>query len=192
MIATALYAMPTAVIGIVVILACIGVTIVMLLLIHRLFPFEIRHAHNDVVGFIIAVVGVIYAVTLAFVAVIVWEESNETQKVMHKEAALVGDVVRDSSILSEAVAKPVQEAMLRYLETVVKVEWPQHKKNVRPEAGLPELHKVHAVLTGFSPETPGQQAMFGTLLPELNALFDARHERIFLAMNGVDPVVWGV
>jgi hypothetical protein len=135
---------------------------------------------------------VIYAVTLAFVAIIVWEESNETRKVIYQEADLVGNVVRDGSTLPEAVAKPVQEAMLRYLDTVVKVEWPQHRKNARPEAGLPELNRVHAALAGFNPATPGQEAMLGTLLPQLDALFDARRERIFLAGNGIDRVVWVV
>jgi hypothetical protein len=192
MIATALYAMPTVLIGMVVIAACIGMTGVMLLLIHRLFPLEIRHAHNDVVGFIIAVVGVIYAVTLAFVAVTVWEDSTATRKVVYREADLVSDVVRDSSNLPEAISRPVQEALVRYLDAVVKVEWPDHKEGARPEAGLPELRRVHAILVGFNPATPGQEVIFGTLLPQVDALFDARRERIFLAVEGVDPVVWAV
>jgi hypothetical protein len=37
-------------------------------------PTEVRQKHNDVAGFIYAVLGVVYAVLLALVVIAVWEE----------------------------------------------------------------------------------------------------------------------
>jgi hypothetical protein len=36
---------------------------------HRLVHVDVRKAHNDLAGFTIAVVGVLYAVLLAFIAI---------------------------------------------------------------------------------------------------------------------------
>ncbi|MBV8771601.1 MAG: hypothetical protein JO166_04605, partial [Deltaproteobacteria bacterium] len=44
-----------------------------LLVFHRLVHIDLRKAHNDLAGFIFAVVGVIYAVLLAFIAIATWE-----------------------------------------------------------------------------------------------------------------------
>ena len=45
-----------------------------LLFVQRLVPSRLRQEHNDVAGFIYAVLGVAYAVLLAFVVIVVWED----------------------------------------------------------------------------------------------------------------------
>jgi hypothetical protein len=42
-------------------------------LVQRLVPSEKRQQHNDVAGFLYAVVGVVYAVLLALLVIAVWE-----------------------------------------------------------------------------------------------------------------------
>ena len=53
--------------------ACLA-AVLGLVLVQRLVPMTIREEHNDVAGFIYAVVGVIYAVLLALVVIATWEE----------------------------------------------------------------------------------------------------------------------
>ena len=47
-----------------------------LILVQRVVPIEVRRQHNDVAGFIYAVLGVVYAVLLGLMVVAVWEEWN--------------------------------------------------------------------------------------------------------------------
>lgn len=47
-----------------------------LVLVQRLVPIAVRRQHNDVAGFIYAVLGVVYAVLLGLMVVAVWEEWN--------------------------------------------------------------------------------------------------------------------
>jgi hypothetical protein len=49
-------------------------------------PSALRQEHNDVAGFIYAVVGVAYAVLLAFVVVVVWEEYERAKDTVETEA----------------------------------------------------------------------------------------------------------
>ena len=48
--------------------ACLGLAVF-----HRFVHIEVRRAHNDLAGFMIAIISVVYAVLLAFIAVATWE-----------------------------------------------------------------------------------------------------------------------
>src|SRR3712207_9515311 len=65
--------------------ACLA-AIVGLMLVQRLVPATIREEHNEVAGFIYAVLGVIYAVLLALVVIAVWEEFGRARVTVESEA----------------------------------------------------------------------------------------------------------
>ena len=58
-----------------------------LILVQRLVPIEVRRQHNDVAGFIYAVLGVVYAVLLGLTVVAVWEEWNAAADSADQEAS---------------------------------------------------------------------------------------------------------
>jgi len=55
-------------------------------LVQRLVPAEARQQHNDVAGFIYAVVGVSYAVLLGLMLIAVWEQWNAAEVTATEEA----------------------------------------------------------------------------------------------------------
>src|SRR5436190_22105139 len=68
------------------------VAVLGLLLVQRLVPTERRKQHNDVAGFIYAVLGVAYAVLLGLMLVAVWGEWNEAESTTADEANEVAEV----------------------------------------------------------------------------------------------------
>src|SRR5262249_485217 len=52
-----------------------------LLVFHRLVGLEVRKAHNDLAGFTLAVIGVVYAVLLAFIAIATWEAFSKADEI---------------------------------------------------------------------------------------------------------------
>ena len=50
-----------------------------LVLVQRLVPIERRQEHNDVAGFIYAVLGVAYAVLLGLMVVAVWQDWQDAR-----------------------------------------------------------------------------------------------------------------
>jgi hypothetical protein len=57
-----------------------------LALVGYLVPWQVRQRHNDVAGFIYAVLGVVYAVWLGFVTLAVWEDFEVARSTAHSEA----------------------------------------------------------------------------------------------------------
>jgi uncharacterized membrane protein YgaE (UPF0421/DUF939 family) len=88
----------------------IVVAVLGLVVVQRLVPSALRQEHNDVAGFIYAVVGVTYAVLLAFVVVVVWEEYERAKDTVETEAnELAGDYFLADRISDEADRQRVQE-----------------------------------------------------------------------------------
>src|SRR4051812_8661922 len=194
-----LYRMPTFVMGLVVVSLAVGCALSLLALVHRVVPFEPRHAHNDVAGFIIAVVGVIYAVLLAFIAVMVWEDYKDAEAITDREANLVSDIYRDAIILPPQATAAVRGQMRSYADFVLNREWPAHiyGRIETPEdietQGWIMLEAAETAIRGFNP-TDGRSQIFMTeIVHHLDQLYDARRDRYqVIQSGGIEGVVWTI
>ncbi|MDP1806747.1 MAG: hypothetical protein Q8K72_16330, partial [Acidimicrobiales bacterium] len=70
-------------------------------MVRRAAPYIVKGEHNDVAGFLIAVVGVVYAVTLAFIVIVTWEGYRDARTVVPHEAGSLRSLYRDSQALPE-------------------------------------------------------------------------------------------
>ena len=75
---------------------CVIFSVGLQLLVRRIYGVEFIASNQEVAGFKYAVVGVAYAVLLAFVVVSAWEDFDETQQDIHAEAGRFYDVSRNS------------------------------------------------------------------------------------------------
>src|SRR3546814_13179062 len=71
-----------------------------------------------------SIVGVIYAVLLAFIAVAAWENFNRAGDVTMKEATKLGDLYRASRLLSPAVSTGIDRLAEDYVRTGLAEERP--------------------------------------------------------------------
>jgi len=98
---------------------------------NRILPHPIRSTHNDVSGFILAIVGVISAVLLAFIAVAVWQNFAQVDNLVLTEANLAGDLYRDTAALPDPMASALRDSVFVYAEVAVQDEWPALTERTR-------------------------------------------------------------
>jgi hypothetical protein len=72
--------------GFVFVAAIVGLAIGGMLLVRRSVTLSTLESHNQVAGYIYSVVGVVYAVLLAFIVIIVWQKHTEVQVQVEQEA----------------------------------------------------------------------------------------------------------
>ena len=82
----------TAVYGVLTVLAVVFVAVVGLGAVGGAVPANLRREHNDVAGFIYAVVGVVYVVLLALVVIAAWEEHEAAKATVGAEANELAEV----------------------------------------------------------------------------------------------------
>jgi hypothetical protein len=79
--------------------------------------------HNEVVGFIFATVGVLYAVLLAFTVIIVWEQYLAAENVVAQEGTALITVARTVSSFPEPERGQVYDDLRAYAQFVINEEW---------------------------------------------------------------------
>jgi hypothetical protein len=110
---------------------CVVFSVGLQLLVRWIFGVEFIVSNQEVAGFKYAVVGVAYAVLLAFVVVSVWEDFDETQQNIHAEAGRFYDVFRNSYDFPKEDGAKIRAAIQTYAIAVREKDWPAMRQGVR-------------------------------------------------------------
>jgi Protein of unknown function (DUF4239) len=169
-------------------------------LVRRLVPTASRQQHNEVAGFIYAVVGVIYAVLLALVVIAVWEDFGSARETVEGEANATAEIFWLAHRLPEPERHRVQELARSYARVVVEREWPLMREGQAPlmeqgqatPTGWVLIDDIRATLQEVEPKTPAEEALYAEGLDQIEELADARRMRLVAAHEGIPAVLWGV
>jgi hypothetical protein len=168
------------------------VAVVGLLLVQRLVPPDRRVEHNDVAGFIFAVLGVAYAVLLAFVVIAVWQDYKTAQTNVESEANELAGVYFLASRLPEPERTRVQDLARRYAKVVVVEEWPMMKRGQTSPRADSLVRQLRLELLEFDPRTRGEQVLYERGLTQLHDAVDARRARLLEVREGIPNLLWVV
>jgi len=179
--------------------ACLA-AVVGLALVQRLVPVTIRREHNDVAGFIYAVLGVIYAVLLALVVIAVWEEFGRARVTVESEANALAEIFWLAHRLPEPEGRELQELCRSYAEEVVNVGWPLMEQGRTPSLERSQetsrawvlIDDIRATLQEVEPRTAAGQERYAEGLDQVQRLADARRTRLVVAEESLPTVLWVV
>ena len=163
------------------------------LLVRRWATVEVLERHNDVAGFIYAVIGVVYAVLLGFTAIIVWERYNQAQAEVEKEANELGDLFRDAQTFPDDVRKKLETKLSSYARVVVEKEWPAMAEGKSSPEAFDAFNQLWQTYYQFRPQNEYETAWYTQSLTRMNQLGDHRRLRLLSSRSGGIPIVmWGV
>jgi hypothetical protein len=183
---------PAAVILAVTIVVCVAISLGGLLLVRRSVELSELEAHHDVAGFILAVVGVVYAVLLAFVVIVVWEQADSARADTNREATVLLAIYRDATALA-APGHDVRPAIRRYTELVVDSEWPQMAKHHRESRGADQaMNAIWVSFRAIEPRTRSDEAFYDDAVSSLHDVSELRRARIADSGAELVGVLWAV
>jgi hypothetical protein len=158
--------------------------------IRRVAPSLVEGEHNDVAGFLIAVVGVVYAVTLAFIVIVTWEEFRAASDTVNAEAAALRGFYRDTRPLPEPAATDAGRFAVGYAQAVSVGEWAAMDRGQSSPAAFDALGQMFATLEGVHDLTPTQEQFLADALDRLNDVTERRAERISASEESTPSVLW--
>jgi Protein of unknown function (DUF4239) len=170
-------------------LAALG-AMLFVLAVHQFLSIELRRRHNDVAAAIFSVVGVTFAVLLAFVAMLAWEGFNKAKAAAYAEAATVLDVYNASLGLAGPETSQMRDNIIGYLETVIRVEWPAQAEGLIVDRAKAYLEKLNTFAIGLKPANLADGNLHAQLLRSLARRWDARQQRLLAAETTIPAVVW--
>ena len=184
--------MTSTVFGFVAVCAAMLVSVVGLALVQRLVSSELRKQHNDVAGFIYAVIGIVYAVMLALVVVAVWEDYEAARDTTDREANELAEIFWLAHQFPEPRQRQIQELTRSYARVVVEEEWPLMAEGRSSPRAWALLDEMRAVIEGFEPRTKAGQVLYQEGLTQIHDLANARRMRLVEANEGIPAILWVV
>jgi hypothetical protein len=160
------------------------------LLVRRYVPVEDLIEHNEVAGFIVAVVGVIYAVLLAFVTVIVWENYSNAESRASQEVDAVTDVWRLAAYLKQSSRRAIDSDLRSYVAAVKDDEWPKMSKGESSAEAQRSIVELLGDVVNVPLETPRDGNLQHQMLERVQLASDLRRSRINENGSGVPTVLW--
>ena len=181
--------------GLVIIAVAILISVGGLVLVQRLYSTDQRKEHNDVAGFIYAVLGVSYAVLLGLMLIAVWEKWNEAEAIATDEANELAGIFVFAHALPQPDGRHIQELVRSYDRVVIEEEWPLMAQGRSSPEAWDTLDELRGAILGLKPTTNAkqlgyEQMRYEEILVQLHDLGNARRERLLAAEQGLPPILW--
>jgi hypothetical protein len=175
----------------IVVAVSIGVA-ALLYFLQRAVPHHIRSEHNEVAGFVYAVLGVLYAALLAFVVVDEWESMEAANKNTFEEANELGSLYWNARALPAAQGRALEKTTRDYATVVINSEWSLMVKGESSPQATNLVYTMRDEVNALPTDTPKQEAIYEQSLDHVNKLAAARRERINESSESVPPIMWVV
>ncbi len=182
---------PTWLVIVVCTLLVAGVSMLGLLAVRRRVSPRRMKLHHDVAGFIFSTLGVIYAVLLAFVVLIVWQELNDAQTNTNREAAVALSIDRTIGIVPDAVQAAKADASFHhYVSAVVDCEFPRMAEFASCPESTAALIQFWHVVADLNPQTMEAQNVQAALLSQLTEMQQLRRVRQAAIGDEIPAPIW--
>src|SRR5271163_2816553 len=96
----AVYQYPIWAVALSLMIAAVIATMLLEIGVRRFVSADFRRQHNEIAAAIFSIIGVTYAVLLAFVAMLAWDGFNKAKAASYREAVQVMDVFQAANGLS--------------------------------------------------------------------------------------------
>jgi Na+/proline symporter len=160
------------------------------IIIRRQVSFEKLSNNNEVAGFKFAVVGVLYAVMLAFAVIVVWEKFNDAEKDVAQEAGAATMIYRLSEGIPAAPGGAIRGALVAYLNAAIADDWPAMERGTTSPLVTRALHNLYTAVLSFNSGANRDTALLSEILYQLDQITQARRARDVMASGNVPAIVW--
>jgi len=174
----------------------VGLTLIVysvagILVVRRFVHHSVLQLHHEVAGFIFATLGVIYAVLLAFVVLIVWEQFSKAEENMALEEAVALSIYESiENYPSPEIATRLRTLFVAYVQSVLTEEFPQ----LRAGKTDPYVNETFTALIRsvrqINPANQDEQHALSQLQGDVRELAKYRAERFLANVQSIPRVVW--
>lgn len=181
---------PPVVLGLIWIAVIVGISVGGLVLFRKVVSHTRLESANPVSSAVFQVAGVLYAVLVAFVVVVVWEQFGNAEDASSMEASAVADLLRDSDALPAAYRTEVQQNLVAYSRDVIDHEFPRMRHGETIAEQSDALNNVWQAYLKVQPETRNEIAFFDHAIVRLNDLSANRKLRVSTGDASVPGELW--
>ena len=161
-------------------------------MLNRIWPWEKRRAHNDLIGWQLSILGTTYAVILGFMLYTVWTNFGEADLNVDLEANALVNVYRLAEGLPDPQHQQLEGLARSYADAAINVDWPEMINNRVPNTTVELNRQMWKLLMSVKTATPTQLTAEDHALYELSTLTEHRRTRVLESTARLPKVLWCV
>jgi Protein of unknown function (DUF4239) len=172
----------------------IAITLLGIALIH---PHMRRVVHgkgqvNDVVIFVAANFGLVYAVLLGLLIVATFQITKDLQDHISMEASSLSTIYRGAESYPEPLRSELRSQLRDYVHYVLEKDWPAHRNARVLVGGDHRLQAIRKTLFSYEQTAKPQEALHGEMLRYFNTMNVSREQRLGAVSSSIPDVLWYV
>ena len=182
---------PTAVLGILIIVLTVLCAVAGLTLVQRRVPADERKSRTTGLQQISAGLGAMFSVIVGFSAFLVLNKYHAAQLTVQSEAGDLEEIYRLAEPLPEHEREVIQGLVLSYARVVVDEEWSlmrQGRWSPRADTLAEDLRRT--IQEGYKTSTGAEQQFFGEELDVIDDLDEDREARLIVVRTGLPSILW--
>jgi len=148
--------------------------------------------HHDVAGYLISIVGTLYAVVLGLIVVRSLNTYDQARLTVASEANALNNMFHLARGLPQPASADIRSSCVAYAKTMVEDEWQTMetgKPSWRAHLIISEFWKI---LSKFQPATQRETDLHNSILAQMNTLSNNRHTRLTAAEPAYGWIIWTV
>ncbi|OBB10659.1 hypothetical protein A5662_08400 [Mycobacteriaceae bacterium 1482268.1] len=181
---------PAPILGSITVILFVGLSVGGLILFRKTVSHARLESANEVSGQVFQLAGVLYAVLVAFVVVVVWEQFGDAENATQAEASAIVDLLRDSTAIPDAYRPEVQRSLIAYTEDLINDELPRMRRGETIEEESDHMTQVWEAFLKVQPETRNEIAFFDHDIVQLNDLSANRKLRVSTGESAIPGELW--
>jgi hypothetical protein len=175
-----------------IVVATVSGSLLFMWTLNRVWPWSKRHAHNDLIGWQLSILGTTYAVILGFMLFTVWTNFGAAELNTDNEANSLTNVYRISEGLPEDVRGQMQALARHYANTVLTKDWPEMAADFSPNASERVNEDMWKLLMSNKAGAPSEILAEDHAISELSAMTEQRRTRVLQSAFRLPGVLWYV
>jgi cytochrome c oxidase subunit IV len=189
-----IFDIPLLIAGPLLVIVISGLAVWGLLFVRRRVLPRLRFTEEDAVfsSTMVLAIMVFYGLTVALIAISVWEKYSEASSVVSQEATALGVLYRDASGYPQPVRTQLQDALREYVEYVIREAWPEQEKGHPAAGGVERVDTFERTLISFEPSTEGQRIHHAQTLQAYDRMLETRRLRLDAVETKLPGLMWAV
>ncbi len=156
----------------------------------KLMPSSRRAMHNEIIGWVYAVVGVAYAVILGLVLITAWNTLDLARANANTETDALNQLDWYGHSLPQPQHAEIEDLVKEYTTVVIGTEWPLLSRRQDSPRAWAAYTQLRTVVQAQQPTAPAAVARYQEALQASAQLDDARRKRIGQAAEGIPALLW--
>jgi hypothetical protein len=148
--------------------------------------------YNEVTNYYFASIGVLYGLSLGLIAVGTWQNFNDAEAKVAKEASSLGALYRDVDGYPAALRHEAENLLRDYARDVIEKEWPAHRQGAVLDLGDTILDDFENKIMAFEPSREVEKIAHAEVIKSLSDLIGNRGYRVQAVNVALPGVLWAV